>query len=505
MLKISKFHLFYLIIPFILIIFHYDLLIKDTILLRDDVLLVSAVDGITSLKDYVSKILEGALYDIQPVRDLTFYINLKFYHAFGYGGFHLFNIFLMLIILYVFKKNAMSLGLNNFVIFMGLTFVAVHPVFNTSGAWVSNRKHLLSILFISLYVSDCLKENPSGPRSLMWVLLSFLSQPITLFIPVGWILYKRLVELKKIFFGDKLIIFLSFVVLISNYYFYNSNIRFAGRNAVDAYNSDIGTYILKLARVPVQLFMPLSFAVEYNPGNILNFVGIVLSVILLYLYNKFSKEKKEAFIILIGLTTLFPVIKWGGRDAYLLVTLLMTGYLFMKITNRLSRKVSCLISIPIFLYLGFYSYKFTNMWKHDVVLHKMSHEIEGGAENFFRYANVLAIYDPEKAYDIYGEAIKVYPHLAGQVLFANRAEALFKAPNLTDQKKLEKFRSNQNPDIFSLFFEIKLLEKLQLTKEVNSAKKALIQSLNNAEYRMEFYNIMCLTYHDECKNFGLLK
>ena len=484
--------------------FHYDLIIHDTILLRDDVLLLSAVEGVTSYKDYGYKLWEGVLYDIQPVRDLTFYINLKLYHYFGYGGFHLFNIVLMLAILFVSNRNLKYFGFNDFTVLLGLFFITVHPIFNTSGAWVSNRKHLLSILFISLYVTECLRKNSSGPRSFIWVCLSLLSQPISIFIPLGWILYKKFINLEKIRIWDQLIVFVSAVVLVLNYYFYNTNIRFAGRNSVDAVNSDLGIYILKLARVPVQLLFPVSFAVEYNPGNILNFVGIILSVGLIYIYYKFAKEKKEALIILTGLTTLFPVLRWGVRDAYLLVTLLLTGYLFIKTLNHRSRKTSILISVPIFLYFCYFSHKFTKMWIDDIVLHRMSHEIEGGSENLFRYANVLANFSPEKAYDIYGDAIKLYPHLTGQLLYAKRAESLYKAPNLTDQKKLEIFRSNKNPDVFSLFFEIKLLEKLLMNKELNNAKKAFTESLKNTEYRQEFYNNMCLAYPDECRDLGLI-
>lgn len=492
----------YALLTALVIFFHFDLIVKDPLSLRDDVVLISGVQSVTSLGDYLYKLQDGYLYDIQPIRDLTFYLNLKSFDYFGYSGFHLINVLLLLSILYFFRVFLKRLGFRESSILLGIALLALHPVINSTTAWVSNRKHLLSILFILLYALECQKEKRKDWKAFVWVLLSFLSQPITIFIPTLYIIYKKIFLKEKTNGWEVGIVFLTGIVLALNYYLYKTNIRFLARNEIDA-SADIGIYILKLSRIPVQILTPFSLAVEYDPGNLLSFFGIFLTVVIAYLWIKKGFVLKEVILSLIILTSLFPVVRWGVRDPYLLLALLLSSYFAIKIIEKYSFKKVLLLLLPYFVFLSYNSIKFTKMWSNDLLLHQVSFEVEGGPENSFRYATVLSMIDPERAYDIYNQVLQMYPNFSGPTTLIKMAEALYNS-KMGDQEKLSKFQSVKEPDIFHVFFEAKLLKKMGQLEKYKNATKALKESLELQINKNIFSGTACLTYKEDCRELGLV-
>lgn len=501
--KFKTFHLLYFIPVILVFFFQYNLIVKDPILYRDDVVLVSGVASVQSLPDYWSKLQEGIFYDIQPARDLTFYVNIKLFKSFGWGGFHLFNTFLAIAILFLFRRFLKNLGVQERILFFVIMIFSVHPLFNAITAWTSNRKHLLSIFFILLYAIENQKEKPSGFKIFSWTTLSFLSQPITIFIPPLFYAFKFYFEKYRLKIWDYFTLASCTFFLGINYYFYNTNVRFLGRNAMDTTSKDLGVLILKFCRVPVQILFPTHLATEYNPGSYLSLLGIVLVVVLIFLHLKLDYSPRKTILYLIALTTLFPVLKWGPRDAYLFVTLMLALYILSNIFRKFTWKQISLPVIGLCCILSYYSYFFTNMYIHDINLHKTSLDIEGGMENHQRYAAVLSLYYPELAYDIIKETMEKFPDVVSPRLMSRLANAIYNHPKMSKEQKLEHFRKTAVPDMFAVFYEAILLKELNHKKEYDAAIKALKEALKNPYQELYFKDSLCSEFPDECKELGL--
>lgn len=463
----------YLLIVPLILFFHFDLLVTDSILDRDDDLLISTVRETVSLMDYLMRLLKGAYFDIQPVRDLSFYLNIKCQELFGYGAFHLTNLLIGGGILFTFRKFLRKLKFEEVHIFCVIMLIAAHPVFNSSMAWVSNRKHLLSVFFILLYGLEEMKKSSNTPKSFLWIILSFLSQPITIFIPGSMVFYRRLAEKRDLNIWDKSILVFSGFFFCLNYFFYQNQPMFQGRNYIESLGADPTIYILNLCRAATQILFPVSIAIQYDPDNYLGFVGIALTIGVIFLVYRYKRGWKEVFLYLIILTTLYPVIRFGARDAYLLGTLLLSGYFLILILRNQKNKFLIFTLASIFIFFSVKSYKFTSMWIDDLTLSRVSYETEGGPMNMSTYAFHRGLANPREAFKYMDEVNKKYPTMANPMHDFNKARMLYYAP-LTDEEKLTEFRKNMEPDIFATFFEAKLLSKLGEEEKSKNALKAIV-------------------------------
>lgn len=486
------------------VFFHFELLVSDPILWRDDYSLVSAVAKTISLGDYFIKIFQGYYLDFQPVRDFTFFVNIWFYNTFGYGGFHLLNLSIVGLILFLVSKILKKLNFDDFTVFLAIAIVAVHPVMNGAAAWVSNRKHLLSLFFILLYVNQCFKEEKSSWKSLIFCLLSFLSQPITVFIPGLVILYRRHFEKRSFNGWDLVIVIFSIAVFVINYFLYQ-NAQFSDRKFSDTLMFQPDLYLFNLGRVSSQILLPISMGLEYDPGNLLSMVGLFLTVIIVFLIFKYRRSWKEFFLIGIALSPLFTVLKWGPKDAYLLSTLLISAYLFCRIIKGKKHLYVILAFIPIFSFLSYNSRKFTPMWQNDLLLGKKSFETEGGFINTSFYAIQLAKADPQNCYDFFKEVFELYPNALSTHMLFMRANCLYNSQK-SEEEKLSIFRKEQNPDLFATFYEAKLLEKMGDVEKSTNAYKSILNSMRDPLVKELFWDKICIRekHYYECKKLETL-
>lgn len=502
----SKKHLstFANILPFLLILFFQKNLIReDSLLRRDDVSLISAVASVSSLKDYFIRLFNGSMWDIQPVRDLTFYLNLKLYNWFGYGFYHLTNIFICFLIIFLVRQILRKFDFKDNSITIAILFLSCHPVLNTSIAWVSNRKHLLSICFLLFFVLESLKPNPSSLKNFIWFQLSLLSQPITVFILPLSLLFKKFFLKQALRAWDFVNLACAATLTAFNYYFYKTDIKFLMRNVGEAANSGFGLYILRIGRVAVQLFFPVSFAVEYNPGNPLNFLGIVLTVMLIFLFIKYQFSWPRIFLYLTLLTTLFPVLKWGPRDAYLLTTLLLTSFIIAELLNKIDFKKSIVVSSVFLVAFSYYSTIHAKMWVHDIPLHETSAEVEGGLENQYRFAIIMGTYYPGKMHEFLKLLPQSFPDMNPEILRLQLALIVFTTPLLNDSQKLALFKKNEEPSIFEVYYESELHRRLGELEKSSAAEKILKKILSeNPSAKREFLLNVCPSLPKQCEQLG---
>ncbi len=436
------------------IFFHWPLILADTLLLRDDMSLVGSVSTVTDPVDYVEKLFRGVFMDLQPIRDLTFFFNIKLYGALGYGAYHLTNLLCGGLLLLGARRLLQALDASSTSIYIGLLMIALHPLINTNLAWVSNRKHVLAVALILFYISNWLRSNQRTTfAGATFAILSFLAQPITLFIPFITVAYKGFTRRVRPQMGDLVLLVVAGMILALNYDFYATMPAFQGRNEVHAART-VTENLLNLTRVPIQVMLPVSLAVEYDPGNPLGLVGLVLWVAGAFLAYKLRPGLQITLFIILALSTLFPVLRWGVRDGYLLFTTVAS---IVVLATSVRQWTGLALLAALFFYSAM-SYRFTRMWETDLLLHRTSYEVEGGVENLFRWALTTLVVDPKSAYPIFAKLVQEYPSFRHVTLGARLARAYYLSDHLSPQSKLREYSELKGSDIFIQFYHSKLLE-----------------------------------------------
>lgn len=327
----------------------------------DDISLVSPFYKLKSLSEYVEAIKTGQVLDVQPLRDLSFWIEVNIDQALGVKTFRLTNFLIWLLLLFRLREVLRLVGVRS--VNLALIFVAVHPIAVSSVAWVSSRKHLLSALFIVLATEVLLK--PHKPRSTVKAVFSYaasvLSQPINILWPI-WVFFQRTSEdssaPKRIHkfmtslrndFSLYLGLFLFALGggLLNKFYYEGGSFIF---NQVAPKfwegGNELSLKFLVFGRYFMQLVFPWTPSVtSYYPGHPFGLVGLVLGPLFFWFLLKKTEAKSSLlWILFLSLPLLLMTLRMTsiyGVDTYLLVPLLGFSVLVGKLAdvylNRLPR------------------------------------------------------------------------------------------------------------------------------------------------------------------------
>lgn len=506
-LSLIKHWQFFVIIAFIWAGFSLPLLKNDPLLERDDMALVSAVGESQGPVDYANRLVQGKLLDLQPIRDFSFWINLKLKDNFGYGGFHLFNLLLGLFILGMLHKIFPYYGISLSDTFLCLLILACHPVFNSAIAWTSNRKHLLAVAFILSFHLSWLKHKQVTPWGLCLALLSILSQPITAFIILLAALYEMTTQgLKKVSFSGWILILMTLLILILNFIFYRTMPEFQERNTMGEMEGNFfGLGVLRLGRVFVQIFFPLNIAMEYDEGNPLGLIGLGILVVTAWLIlKKKNFTKLEIFTLLMGLSTLFPVLSWSARDAYLITSLFVLcpmAIFFFK--NQFPRFFNYIFPVSLLL-LSYQSWRFTRMWTDDITLAQVSYEVEGGMINQWLYAKKISKVNPTKSYFLINDLMQSHPDVYHYQVYPLFAETYYLSEHITPAEKVKEYLGTKVEEPHFLFFKGNLLLKQGLISEAQQSFEGLNKNIQRYPVLLrKFQKLICPRYESECANAGI--
>lgn len=173
---------------------------QDPLLNRDDLDLIEPLKQVSGLGSYFSGIAEGRIFDVAPVRDLTFKANLLAAGIPVLGGFHFWNSVIwslcaLLVFLILRAKNFSPTA-----VYASILLLACHPAMVNTVSWVSARKHLLAAFFILVATAAVVTGRPRRHRT-AWItfcyFLAVFSQPIVLLWPLWWLLFLRTEEKKS--------------------------------------------------------------------------------------------------------------------------------------------------------------------------------------------------------------------------------------------------------------------------------------------------------------------
>lgn len=350
MKNLQKYIIF--IIPIIYIFFIYDHFISGRPIEYDDGILLDPLLKVHSLKDYFEARKSLQIWDVQPVRDLSYLVDFQLQKFVPAWNVQRSNFFIWICI-YLILIKLLNLILSHFnfppkqnwIIFFSGIFL-IHPVLQLGPFWISSRKHILACLFILLatYFFFKIKQlnRPTARESFLvclFYLLSVLSQPITILIPGIYLLVLVIKFPLKTLFNRNLYLFIFFFTLIfilsmwANYYFYNIVYVKMNSGTIYKYVADNVTQVrlLTFGRFFYQVFdYTMASPIEHDRGSVRNIIGLLSIPIFYYLSIKVLGRNVSIFSLLWFLLPLM-VVTLGDVKLFALDTYLITSFVAILI------------------------------------------------------------------------------------------------------------------------------------------------------------------------------
>jgi hypothetical protein len=454
---------------------YFDYFREDPLLGRDDNLLVVPMMDIVSVKDYFQKVSNNTILDVQPIRDLTFWLNIKLRYLFGFSFFHLTNYVIFCFLIFLVFNLFEILFQNKYFPYVFSLLFAVHPIMVSSVGWVSARKHSLATLFILFSIIDFLKNKNLSLKSCIFYVLSMLSHQIYCLFPLWIYVVSKIkgINLNKTKY--LLMIFLGGIILAVAFYktflLNQGNIVYGEKFS---YFSNLSRFVLSISRSFVLIFFPRVIAAAYYQGSIWNLVGIPVGVIFIFALfrNKLIVTRSYTWLSLTILSFLPTVIAFVHETyLYLLLicSLVITAFCFESFQEGLRKKISKIIGFCFLVFFVLKTISVSPIWMSNARLWHYSYLNEKSPYN----AIILSGYVKNEK-----TSIELLTWAAEYFDFAYNAELIpfftfkiYHTPKLSREEKIRIFKKHYLPHhIFNTYLAL-----LNMQGKDNEVAKGLVE------------------------------
>ncbi|MBC7396130.1 MAG: hypothetical protein H7333_01695 [Bdellovibrionales bacterium] len=403
-----RYWLWFVVLASGLLLIYGHLFYLDPFLSYDDPRVISPMEPVHSWHDYWSRVKSAEIVDLQPVRDFVTWVDYLILSYFKLSTFHFTNVVLWFSCILCFRKLLLViLDRKSKWVELFTLYVAFNPLYVTSIAWLSSRKHLLAALFIlmaSIRLFEYTKQQRKGVFGLtLFYTLAVFSQPIV----VGWPLWLGVVLYlngkpkvrELVVFLPLFLIMLATVIL--NYKYYNGEQYLLISGGFTKYNDQINNFNVKLfmfGRYFLQVLIPywVSFTV-YSFASLQNVIGIFLLPVGIYLFWKCLGLRTTMIWFSFYMVILCPVIlkmtQIPGHDTYLCAAgfgiFVLLFLLFEKTENHLRTGYRALIILGLTSICFFHSYQKSQLWASEFSVFEDAYHTEGGLQASLNYAGVL--------------------------------------------------------------------------------------------------------------------
>lgn len=322
----------------------------------DREIIIKPLQSVSSPSEYLAKLNEGKILDVQPIRDISHLIDIFIEKSFGFSWIgELHNLFLLLLtcifLFEIFKKY-----FEEKIAVLGVFIFCNHPTIFNIFIEETSRKHILAVLFtlISFYFfkSDRLANNIKY-RLISYIsfLLSLLSCPITILFPI-FIVPKKKEKLRESipkilpFF----IISLSLGIINIYYYKYTFKDLFGFERAKEILGmSDLSLILSMYFR---QYFFPFIYSIYYIIYSKINLCFLILSPFIIWF--SFKKEKKASFQAYFGIFLVMFTLYGTGTNiimlnTYNLIPTILFTFLVISILKERKRILQILLFCLFFI------------------------------------------------------------------------------------------------------------------------------------------------------------
>jgi hypothetical protein len=330
-----------------LLLLYAPLVIQDPVLSRDDRSLLAPLRQVRSPAGYVAAVREGRILDLQPLRDLSLWLDLQVKALTGASTFHLTNLLLLGLIALVLFRALTALGVQREVCAVVAVCFALHPVLIGSTAWISARKHLLCGLFAALATVAVLRERPW--RGVVFYLLSILSQPISLLWPLWMLVRSR--RARAPLTAPLTASLAMLVCAAANAAYYSGPYLRQTGGASKLVAAGPGSSLLAVGRSVFNLLCPVALSAVYDPGSPWNLAGLLLLPLFVWLALRVAPRAfalewllfaaLPLSVVTVRMTNIFV------SDTYLLLPAFGLACLLAKIAERLSRRTALAVACAV--------------------------------------------------------------------------------------------------------------------------------------------------------------
>jgi len=302
----------------------------------DDHIYVTGNELVKSLSFNNIKLIFSTIFwtDYYPVSLLTYAIDYHFWEL-NPLGYHITNVFLHSINAFLIFLIIITLVKSTIAAYITSTIFIIHPVNVETVVWISERKNLLSFLFLLiafyLYIrSHKEKQTFFYIASIIAYIFALLSKSMVLMFPLILLLYdfcftRKILKLKII---DKIPFFFLSIIFAAI-----TIIAFKGSAAFISHNEDLYYRIVGMLRIFAtyigKVSIPLNlnnFYVNYISLSVFDLeVLVAILVLLLITYFSYKSYKKDKviffcvlwfFLNLIPVSNIIPISPWMA-DRYL--------------------------------------------------------------------------------------------------------------------------------------------------------------------------------------------
>lgn len=413
---------------------------------RDDQRLVEPLRHLDGPGAYVDAVRGGRILDVQPVRDLSYWLELRFEAATGLTPFHATNVLLWLVLVALVHR-LLAVRHQGFELWLLVLLFAVHPVFVGSVAWVAARKHLLSAVFTlgaSVLVVRASRVSVGRAAAAAGLYtLAVASQPITLLWPLWGAgeLWRRGSEHRRSALQLLLACLPSLLLAaaVNWLYYRGAYVQQVGvEKFVDAEGTS-GVALLAVGRAFANLVFPVALATQYYPGSALNLVGLVALVLVTAASLKFRARSDvlsalgffafPLLVVTVRMTSIFL------SDPYLLVPSVGVLWLLGSWLRGAPQGLRYGLAM-LGLVLAFASHALVGTWRSESALWAHAAEVEPTPNALAKHAYYLA--QEGRAHEALEVAVRLgawdpahpeYPLVLSRALFLD--------PTLEVDRKLE--------------------------------------------------------------------
>lgn len=483
----------------------YSPVVFDSHLLKfDDPIVVAPMQKVQSLQGYLDLVKNKEIYDIQPVRDVSYWLNST----------HAGNLFFWIVACFFVAACLLALDVPvRPAFFLGLLF-SVNPLFVSSVAWLSARKHLLSFLFtISItfiLIRQVKTKNPFSCAAAVGIVFLFLlavfSQPINIMWPffAAIYIYSKKDSLKFRLIPTAIATVLIVVIALSAAYlnqYYYVHVLTQVSQGTKYISEEYNTLFWRSwawGRMFFQMIMPIQTpAADHYPYTYQSAVGLFLFV--LVVLSLWKARIEEWWVWVLGaMLGVFPVLyrmtSIFAVDNYLLFSsfciFILIGLSIKKYGVLLSGKYSIYIYISAYLLLVLFTYRsFTlaKAWNNDYALWEMSYQIEPSAKSAINFAGILSEKKQNiKAYEVAMESKKYL----GKIYNSNEiiAKVIYLHPFFSNEQKISLLREDRNE--WSLYYQAALKASEGDLKSACELMRQAIQCPNAFEFKDESIEIV---------------
>lgn len=337
---------------FAVIVSFSSLLLNDPLLFFDDNILIDPLRD-QSFSTYLRNLTQLRTFDFQPIRDFLFMLEIRAQKHFSI--FHTVSLLLGIAILYNWceftNSQVPSKKSNKTYYFLALTWIFTHGAWVWSLCWVSAQKHLLSVLFLGVFLNllvkihsdeslDLRRATRLSVLAIVALLCSLLSHPMFVAASFVPLLFVRQKNTKNLVLLALVCVFISLITMGVNWYYYNAIYP----NQVEAYKFGSTRHqlssetVFQFGRYFYNLVLPTHISASYWAGAWQALVGIPIGLVVLYGTLKFFGHRKTLFFfsaLLIPFVMTAPFqFNIFHSDTYLLLPILAFAWFLVQLQYR---------------------------------------------------------------------------------------------------------------------------------------------------------------------------